>query len=71
MEPLHLPTEEEVRGPTHQGEDAVATLVGSLLKIIILLVSRVQALKDQLAKNSSNSKKSPASDGLKKPRNRS
>jgi transposase len=71
MEPLHLPTEEEVRAAAHQGEDAVVALVGSLLEIIILLAARVQALEDQIAKNSSNSGKPPSSDGLKKPRNRS
>lgn len=71
MEPLHLPTEEEVRATTRQGEDAVIALVSSLIEIIILLAARVQELEDQLAKNSSNSGKPPSDDGLKKPRNRS
>src|SRR3970040_2009050 len=71
MEPLRLPTEEEVRAAARQGEDAVVALVGSLVEVIALLEARVQALEDQLAKNSGNSSKPPSSDGLKKPRPRS
>ncbi len=71
MEPLRLPTEEEIRAAAREGEDAVVALVSSLVEAIALLSAEVQALKDQLAKNSSNSGKPPSSDGLKKPRNRS
>ncbi len=71
MEPLHLPTEEEIRAAAREGEDAVVALVSSLVEAIAVLSAEVQALKDQLAKNSSNSGKPPSSDGLKKPRKRS
>jgi len=72
MEPLHLPAEEEIRAVARQGEDAVVSLISSLLQIIAIQAARIQALEDQLAKNSSNSGKPPSSDGLKKPsRNRS
>ena len=82
MEPLRFPTEVEVRSAARQGEEAVAALftnlVGNLAgviqkqqEIIRRLEERVQALEDQLAKNSSNSGKPPSSDGFKKPRNRS
>jgi transposase len=75
MEPLRLPTEEEVRTVARQGEEAVVDLVLGLVKnwvgVIQELEERVQALEDQLAKNSHNSGKPPSSDGLKKPRNRS
>lgn len=71
MEPLHLPTEEEIRAAAREGEEAVVALVSSLVEAIALLSAEVQALRDQLAKNSSNSGKPPSSDGLKKPRKRS
>jgi transposase len=70
MEPLHLPTEEEIRAAAREGEDAVVVLVSSLVEAIALLSAEVQALRDQLAKNSRNSGKPPSSDGLKKPRTR-
>ena len=75
MEPLRLPTEEEVRAIVRQGEDAVVELVFGLVNnwvsILRRLEERIQALEDQLAKNSSNSGKPPSSDGFRKPRNRS
>ena len=67
MESLRLPTEEEIRAAIGQGEDAVISLVSSLLQVIALQAARIQALEEQLAKNSSNSGKPPSSDGLKKP----
>lgn len=70
MEPQHLPSEEEIRAAFRQGEDAVVALVSSLIQVIVVLAARVQALEDQLAKNSSNSGKPPSSDGLKKPSRR-
>jgi transposase len=70
MEPFRLPTEEEVRAITHQGEDAVVELVFGLVSnwmaILKQLEGRIQALEDQLAKDSHNSSKPPSSDGLKK-----
>jgi transposase len=71
MEPLHLPTEEEIRAAAREGEDAVVALVSSLVEAIALLSAEVQALRDEIAKNSRNSGKPPSSDGLKKPRTRS
>jgi len=76
MEPLRIPTEEEVRSAARQGEDAVVELVFGLVAnwigVLQQLEERIQALEDQLAKNSNNSNKPPSSDGLKKPsRNRS
>jgi transposase len=66
MEPIKLPSEEEIRVIYRQGEDAVVALVGSLTGVVQALSDRVQALEDQIAKNSQNSGKPPSSDGLKK-----
>jgi transposase len=70
MKSPELPTEAEVRAAYQQDEEAVVMLVSGLAEIIAVLVAKVQALEDQLAKNSSNSGKPPSSDGLKKPRRR-
>jgi hypothetical protein len=71
-ESLRLPTEEEIRAAVRQGEDAFVSLMSSLLQIIAIQAGGIQALEDQLAKNSSHSGKPPSSDGLKQPsRNRS
>lgn len=67
MEPLRLPSEEEVLAAVREGEEAVITLVASLVKVIEVLAARQQALEDQLAKNSRNSGKPPSSDGYQKP----
>jgi transposase len=71
MEPLGLPTEEEVRKAVREGEEAVVILVANLVKIIELLAARQQTLEDQLAKNSRNSGKPPSSDGFNRPASKS
>ncbi len=63
MTPSQLPTHEQVQAAYQQGEDAMLALVDGLLTVIRLLEARVQALEDQLAKNSQNSSKPPSSDG--------
>ncbi len=68
MTPLRLLTAEEVRAVYRQGEDAVVGLYGELAALVRGLESRVQALEDQLAKNSRNSSKPPSSDGFRKPK---
>lgn len=67
MEPIRELSEDEIRQIYRQGEDAVVELVMAMNKQLILLAARVQALEDQLAKNSRNSNKPPSSDGLSKP----
>ena len=68
MTPLPLPTDDDVRALYRQGEEAVVALFGELRAMIRQLEARIQALEDQLAKNSSNSGRPPSSDGLRKPR---
>jgi transposase len=67
MNQLNLPTAEQVHAVYQQGEEAMVALVLQLVGVIQQLESRVQALEDQLAKNSGNSSKPPSSDGLSKP----
>ena len=67
MEHNQLPTDEEVSRAYQQGEEAVVRLVRKLTDNFKVLVIRMQALEDRLAKNSSNSCKPPSSDGLNKP----
>lgn len=82
MEPLRLPSREEIHTAYVEGEEAVIALITGLVEnwvgiiqaqqeTIARLEARVQVLEDQLAKNSQNSSKPPSSDGLKKPRTRS
>jgi len=66
MTPIQLPTREEIRTIYPQGEEAVVTLVETLIANIRTLEARIQALEDQLSKDSHNSSKPPSSDGLKK-----
>jgi transposase len=71
MTPQGFPTPEDVRAAYVQGEEAVLALVGMLTALLLNLQARVNALEDQLGKNSRNSSKPPSSDGLQKPRTRS
>ncbi len=63
MEPIRLPSEEEISAAYDQGKEAVVALFFATFR---KLVERMQALEDQLAKDSHNSSKPPSSDGLKK-----
>ena len=63
MEPICLPTEEQIRASVRQGEDAVIALFNATLG---QLAERILRLEDQISKNSGNSSKPPSSDGLKK-----
>jgi transposase len=64
MEPLRLPSEEEIGAAYEQGKEAVVTLFHNSLQQFLI---HIQALEDQLAKNSRNSGKPPSSDDLSKP----
>jgi transposase len=64
---VQLPAHEDVRAAYLRGEEAIIALVDQLIEFILDLQARVQALEDQLAKNSSNSSKPPSSDRSKKP----
>ena len=63
-----MPTRKEIHEAYLEGEEAVVALFE---RTIGQLAARVQALEDQIAKNSRNSSKPPSSDGLKKPALRS
>jgi transposase len=63
MEPIRLPSEEELGAAYDVGKEAVILLFH---ETIGELVRHIQRLDDQLAKNSSNSSKPPSSDGLQK-----
>ena len=58
---------EEIREIYRQGEEAVVALIQQIIATNRALEARVQALEDQLAKNSRNSGKPPSSDGYNKP----
>lgn len=63
-----LPSREEIHEAYLQGEEAIVALFAATYAG---LAAGIQALEDQVAKNSRNSSKPPSSDGLKKPRPRS
>ena len=71
MTPRGLPTSEDVHTAYVQGEEAVLALVEMLTALIVNLQARMNAIEDQLGKNSRTSSKPPSSDGLQKPRTRS
>jgi transposase len=71
MIPQDLPTRDDVHAAYVQGEEAMLALVGKLTALLLNLQARVEALEDQLGKNSRNSSKPPSRDGLQKPRPRS
>ncbi len=67
MEPLKLPSEEEIHATFRQGENAI---VGLFYATFQMMAEHIRELENRLAKNSSNSGKPPSSDGLtKKPKN--
>jgi len=63
MEPIRLPSEEEISAAYDQGKEAVVALFFATFR---KLAERMQAQEDRLAKDSHNSSKPPPSDGLKK-----
>jgi transposase len=67
MKPNALPTPEEIEVACEQGKQAVMALFYRQAELIRALEARIQALEDQIAKNSQNSSKPPSSDGLTKP----
>ena len=68
MEPIQLPSDEEIRVAHHEGEEAVLALFH---RTIGQLAARLQVLEDRVSKNSKNSGKPPSSDGLNKPARKS
>ena len=71
MKPSRMPSHEEIQAAYKQGEAAVLALFEVQAKLIQDLEARLEALEDQIAKNSKNSSKPPSSDGLKKPKTKS
>lgn len=61
---------DEIRAIYAQGEDAMIALVEGVLQQVGVLEERVEALENQVAKNSRNSSKPPSGDGFK-PRTKS
>jgi len=71
MKPNVMPTADEIHVAYKQGEAAVRALFERQSRRLQELEARLQALEDQLAKNSQNSSKPPSRDGLKKPKTKS
>src|ERR1700690_2607244 len=67
MKPSQLSTREDIHAAYQQGEEAALGLFEEQTKSIRGLEASIQALEDQIAKNSRNSSKPPSSDGLNKP----
>jgi len=42
MEPMRLPTEEEIRAVYQQGADATVDMVGKLIEAVKILAERIQ-----------------------------
>ena len=61
MEPIHLPSDEEIGMAYDESKEAVIALFH---QTVGQLAARVQALEDRVSKNSRNSGKPPSSDGL-------
>jgi transposase len=64
MKAMRLPSEQEIGEAYDQGKEAVIAL---FQRTFLELAERIQALEDQVSKNSGNSGKPPSSDGLSKP----
>ncbi len=71
MKPIPLATPDEIDAAYEQGKAAVQALFEQQAALIRALEARIQALEDQIGKNSRNSSKPPSSDGLKKPKPKS
>ena len=71
MKPSELPSADDIHAAYEAGEATVRALFEVQAKVIRALEARIQALEDQLAKNSRNSSKPPSSDGLKRPKPKS
>jgi transposase len=63
MDPIRLPSEDEIRSAYKQGEEAVIALFYATFQAF---AQRLQLLEDRLARTSQNSSQPPSSDGLKK-----
>ncbi len=66
MTPTQLPTPDEIRTVYQQGEEGVLAVFEKLATTVRALEAKIQALEDQIAKDSHNSSKPPSSDGLKR-----